>query len=156
MPLRISERNMLSVIEDIVVDLSRKDQNRLHINGAAVHGHWDGEALTRAIENLVSNAIKYGEPDSPITINLVAREGRVIIYVINQGKPIPIEDQEVLFQVYRRANAARTSGKKGWGIGLALVRGVAEAHGGSVSIDSANGRTTFLIDIPQDARPFQN
>jgi signal transduction histidine kinase len=61
-----------------------------------------------------------------------------------------------IFQVFRRAQAAKEGKKQGWGIGLPFVRAVAESHGGSVAIDSTVERgTTFLIDIPVDSRPFQ-
>jgi signal transduction histidine kinase len=77
--------------------------------------------------------------------------------VHNEGEPIPLEQIECIFQVFRRAVAAREGSKEGWGIGLPYVRNVAESHGGSVAVDSAAGRgTTFLIDVPTDARPFQD
>ena len=63
---------------------------------------------------------------------------------------------ETIFQVFRRAEAAKEGNIEGWGIGLPYVRSVAESHGGSVAVDSAVSRgTTFIIDMPRDARPFQ-
>jgi signal transduction histidine kinase len=77
--------------------------------------------------------------------------------VHNEGDPIPPNELESIFQVFRRAAAAKESEKRGWGIGLPYVRGVAESHGGSVLIDSAPGRgTTLSVDMPVDARPFRN
>jgi signal transduction histidine kinase len=79
-----------------------------------------------------------------------------MVSVHNEGESIPLHEQEMLFQAFRRAEAAKAGNKKGWGIGLALVRGVAEGHGGSIGLDSLPGTgTTFIIDIPIDARPFQ-
>jgi hypothetical protein len=53
--------------------------------------------------------------------------------------------------------AVAASGRRGWGLGLTLVKGMVEAHGGSITIDSAQGRgTTFVIELPLDARPFQS
>jgi signal transduction histidine kinase len=81
----------------------------------------------------------------------------MLLSVHNEGEPIPLEQIECIFQVFRRAVAAKEGNKEGWGIGLPYVRNVAESHGGSVAVDSAAGRgTTFLIDIPTDSRPFQN
>lgn len=75
----------------------------------------------------------------------------MITRVHNLAKAIPLE--EVLFQPFRRSHAAKQSGQVGWGIGLALVRGATEAHGGSIVVDSTPEQgTTFIIDIPQDAR----
>jgi signal transduction histidine kinase len=155
LPLKISECDILSIVRDVVVDLPITEQRRVHINGGAVRGCWDGNALRRAIENVVSNAFKYGTLSTPISIRIATINERMILSVHNEGKHIPIEEQETLFQPFRRSQAAKESGKRGWGIGLALVRGVAEGHGGSVVIDSLPGSgTTFLIDIPVDARPY--
>ena len=75
------------------------------------------------------------------------------VAVHNDGEPIPAEDTESIFQLYRRANVHKET--EGWGVGLPFVRRVAEAHGGSIMVSSttADG-TTFVIDIPADARPF--
>jgi signal transduction histidine kinase len=75
--------------------------------------------------------------------------------VNNYGEHIPVEQQENIFRAFQRlTDGARN---KGWGLGLAQVRTVAEAHGGSVGVDSLPERgTTFIIDIPCDARPFQS
>jgi signal transduction histidine kinase len=108
------------------------------------------------VENLVTNAVKYGSPDTLITVRISSHEARVILSVHNDGPPIPVEEQKGLFLPFRRSEAARASVQRGWGLGLALVRSVAEAHGGSIGLDSAPGTgTTFTIDVPQDARPFQ-
>jgi len=81
----------------------------------------------------------------------------MILTVHNEGEPIPADQFESIFQVFRRADAAKEGGKDGWGIGLPYVRSVAESHGGSVAVDSAVRRgTTFTIDIPVDSRPFQD
>jgi signal transduction histidine kinase len=118
-------------------------------------GWWDRSALKRAFENLVSNAVKYGRPETPITIRINEVHQRLVLWVHNEGDPIPPDEQESIFQMYRRAEAAKNSDKVGWGIGLPYVRAVAESHGGSIGVDSGGERgTTFIIDIPVDCRPF--
>jgi signal transduction histidine kinase len=121
-----------------------------------VRGYLAADALQRALENLVDNAVKYGAPSGAITIAVRETHGRGILTVHNQGAHIPPEKQETLFRAFQRLTDAETSGKSGWGLGLAQVRAVAEAHGGSIGIDSLPERgTTFIIDIPLDARPYQ-
>jgi signal transduction histidine kinase len=74
--------------------------------------------------------------------------------VHNEGAPIPPEAQETLFDPFMRAAGEHRA--QGWGLGLMLVRACAEAHGGSVHVDSAPGRgTTFTMRLPVDARPAQ-
>ncbi len=122
-----------------------------------VRGHVAPDALGRAVENLTSNALKYGAPSSPITLTVDETHGRGILTVHNHGPVIPPEQQETLFRAFQRLTEAETSGKSGWGLGLAQVRAVAEAHGGSIGVDSLPDHgTTFIIDIPLDARPYQD
>lgn len=157
MQLDVKEHEILSIVREALADMNREDVTRIRIEGAPQWGYWDGDSLRRVIENLLSNAFKYGDAGSPVTIQIDASNGRLILRVHNYGPPIPVEEREQLFQAFRRAESARASGKKGWGIGLALVRGVAEAHGGSVTIESsAKLGTTFTFDVPIDARPYLN
>ena len=122
-----------------------------------VRGHVAPDALGRAVENLTSNALKYGARERPITVTVGETHGRGFVTVHNHGPVIPAEQRETLFRAFQRLSGAETSGKSGWGLGLAQVRAVAEAHGGSIDVDSVPDRgTTFTIDIPLDARPFQD
>ena len=105
----------------------------------------------------MGNAVKYGAPDTPIRVKIALVNERVMLSVHNEGEPIPPEQMESIFQVFRRADAAKEGDIEGWGIGLPYVRSVAESHGGSVAVDSAVSRgTTFVLDIPLDARPLQS
>jgi signal transduction histidine kinase len=155
--LNLNEYEMIEIVQNIIKELSLIHGRRFTLDAKdRVKGYWDREAITRAIENVVLNAIKYGDSKEPITIKVYCENERVIISVHNFGNPIPIGEQETIFQAFRRAHSARASQQKGWGLGLPLVRGVAESHGGSVSVSSTHsGGTTFIIDIPIDARPFQ-
>jgi signal transduction histidine kinase len=130
---------------------------RFNVNGEPVHGWWGRDELRRVVENLVSNAIKYGAREHPVSIRYQAEHGRLQLSVHNEGDAIPPDLLETVFQVFRRAQAAKDGDSQGWGIGLPYVRTVAESHGGSIDVDSAAERgTTFTIDIPVDARPFQD
>ncbi|HZW12534.1 MAG TPA: HAMP domain-containing sensor histidine kinase [Noviherbaspirillum sp.] len=130
---------------------------RFEMSGDAIKGWWGRDAIKRALENLVSNAVKYGAPDTPVRITFQAWHERMLLSVHNHGEPIPPDQVESVFQVFRRAKAAKEGDQQGWGIGLPYVRSVAESHGGSIDVDSSQERgTTFSIDIPVDCRPFQN
>lgn len=155
--LEISKADVFEVLNEVTKDLSLIHGPRFIINGYSIFGFWDCNYLMRAFENLCSNAIKYGDSNSPITVSVKENHERVIVSVHNRGEPIPIEEQETIFQAYRRAHAARYGQQKGWGLGLPLIRAVAEAHGGSVGLTSTVEKgTTFTIDIPKDSRPYQN
>jgi signal transduction histidine kinase len=121
-----------------------------------VRGYFAPEPLRRAVENLASNAVKYGTSSRPITVTVRQTHDRAFVLVHNHGGHIPAEQQEMLFRAFVRLPEAESGGKRGWGLGLTQVRGAAEAHGGSIAVDSLPERgTSFTIDIPKDARPFQ-
>lgn len=155
--LALSHFDIREVATEVCKESSHTRGMRCHVVGESVHGWWGRDALKRAVENLMGNAFKYGGANTPITINVNETHGRLVMSVHNEGTPIPVEDQESIFQIFRRANGAKDGKHKGWGIGLPFVRAVAESHGGSVGIDSTLERgTTFIIDIPVDSRPFQD
>ena len=155
--LELSEFDMREVIAEVQSGTGAGAESRIVVqDGPAGRGWWDRSAMKRTLENLVSNALKYGSPHTPITISADDVLGRLRLAVHNAGAPIPPAEQERIFQMYRRLETARSAQAHGWGIGLPYVRAVAESHGGSIGLDSQAARgTTFIIDIPLDCRPFQ-
>jgi signal transduction histidine kinase len=154
--LRLEECDAMEIASEVCEQFNEVYGPRFQLTGDATKGWWDRETLKRAIENLVGNALKYGVPGTPIRIDIDTLHGRMMLAVHNDGEPIPPDQIECIFQVFQRARAAKEGDKPGWGIGLPYVRSVAESHGGSVSVDSAMERgTTFMMDLPLDARPFQ-
>jgi signal transduction histidine kinase len=151
--LSMSDFDIAGLVQEVHADATLLHGDRFVVDGAAITGHWDRAALKRALENLVGNAVKYGSPDTPITIRTEQLNARLVMSVHNEGAPIPPDEQECIFQMYRRAELARDAAQPGWGIGLPYVRAVAESHGGSVGLDTDVTRgTIFFIDIPLDGR----
>lgn len=152
-----TEFNFLDVVHEVVDQASAAYGPRFQIVGVSISGHWNREAIKRVIENLITNAVKYGTPDSAIRIDINEAHERLQIAVHNEGAPIPPNEQENIFLIFERSQSAKQRSSQGWGIGLPFVRSVAEGHGGTISVDSSAERgTTFLFDVPRDARPFQN
>jgi signal transduction histidine kinase len=110
---------------------------------------WGVLGIRRALQNLVANAVKYGGPDSPIIISLKRLNEWAVLAVHNDGSAIATADQQGLFEAFQRTIESETGKKKGWGLGLTLVKGVADAHGGTVKVESAKDiGTTFTLDLP--------
>jgi len=143
------------IMKNTVEDLINIHGDRIILKDSTeeINGYWDATAIKRMTENLVNNAVKYGSPDRPITLSLVKNEEIIEINIHNQGNPISDKDQKGIFEAYHRSASARNGVQKGWGIGLTLVRGFAEAHGGHANVKSSAAEgTTFSITIPQDSR----
>jgi PAS domain S-box-containing protein len=156
-PIRPSDCNALEVTQSAVEELKLIHGDRFvisqEIENEDYAGHWDCNGLRRMIENLCNNAVKYGSADQPITITLQKFNEKLHILVHNEGNPIPPDDQKSLFLPYRRAKSAESSGKRGWGIGLTLVKGLVDAHHGFISVKSHSFEgTTFDICLPIDFR----
>lgn len=155
--LELTEFDIAEVAKEVCQQLLSHGTNRYVITGGPIHGWWDRNAIKRVIENLVGNAIKYGSDAHPVRIQMTVTHGEMMLSVHNEGVPIPVEEQETVFQPFRRARIAKETGKKGWGIGLPYVRAVAESHGGSIVIESAaDVGTTFTLSMPLDARPHRD
>lgn len=132
------------------------DRFILETDRDSIAGFWNEDGLRRVIENLASNAVKYGYPQQLITVTLKQTGETAQIIVHNFGHPIPKDEQMELFEPFQRSHTAQSGSKKGWGLGLTLVKGVAEAHGGQVNVTSNESEgTRFIVTLPKDSRPFQ-
>jgi signal transduction histidine kinase len=149
-PLDFQTCDLNEEVEKIIQDLSLGDPTRLQYTGdKAVLGYWSVVGIRRALENLVNNAMKYGEPLTPICIRLTRHHDHVILSVHNYGGIISAEDQSKLFQAFQRTSQAESSEVRGWGLGLALVKGIADGHEGTVKVQSDKDfGTQFTLELP--------
>lgn len=109
----------------------------------------DPEAFARALWNLLDNAIKYSGASPTVFVTVDVRDGAVAISVRDRGVGIPRHEHDEIFTKFVRGRASREHGIKGTGIGLAMVRHIVEAHGGTVSVESTPGDgSTFTIVLP--------
>jgi PAS domain S-box-containing protein len=108
----------------------------------------DADLLTRAVENLVSNAIKYSPAGREVTVSVETSGVEVAIVVADQGYGIPAADQERIFEKFYRVPRLQDADVTGTGLGLALVREIAELHGGSISVRSeVHTGSTFTLRL---------
>jgi PAS domain S-box-containing protein len=114
----------------------------------------DAELLSRAAENLVSNAIKYSPAGTTVHVAVQhAPPGQIELEVADQGYGIPAQDRERIFEKFYRVPRPQDAGVPGTGLGLALVREIMELHGGSVRVASeVNGGSTFTLTLPVNAK----
>lgn len=109
----------------------------------------DSERLAQMVGNLLENAAQYTRAAGEAELTLRLLDGRARLSVSDTGAGIDPADLPHLFDRFYRGSAARAARPDGLGLGLAIVRFTAEAHGGSVSVSSEPGtRTSFVVDIP--------
>jgi len=108
----------------------------------------DPDLLRRALANLVANALRYGAEGTPVLIDSVQRNGVVEISICNQGQAIAAEHVPHLFERFYRCDASRNQPGDSGGLGLAIVRSIAQLHGGSVSVHSDSQETRFTLRLP--------
>lgn len=105
--------------------------------------------LREAIDNLVSNAVKYSPPDAVITIQVVKELQSVRINVADQGPGLTEQDRKDLFGAFRRLSALPTGGESSTGLGLSIARQLVDMHGGSIGADNLPERgCRFYITLP--------
>src|SRR4029079_11993024 len=90
----------------------------------------DPDKLTQILANLISNAIKYSPDGGVISIGAKEEGDDLHLWVTDEGLGIPPESQEAIFERYARVESGRHRGIKGIGLGLPIVRQIAELHGG--------------------------
>jgi signal transduction histidine kinase len=111
----------------------------------------DRDAVAQALMNLLDNAVKYSEhaEKKEVVVRVSERDRRISISVTDHGIGIPPAEQKKIFEKFYRVSTGLVHDVKGSGLGLSLVKHIAEAHRGTVSVESAPGRgSTFTVSLP--------
>ncbi|QEH37759.1 Sensor kinase CusS [Aquisphaera giovannonii] len=105
--------------------------------------------LSQAIGNLVDNALKYSEPGSPVTVSCRRDSATVLVAIEDRGCGMTPEEASAAFEPFYRSPRARKLGRSGVGLGLAVVRRIVAASGGTIAVESEPGRgSRFLLRLP--------
>jgi signal transduction histidine kinase len=108
----------------------------------------DMDALSQVLANLLSNAVRYTPRGGTITVRAERRPADLLVSVSNTGDRIPPEDLDHVFERFYRVEKSRDRARGGAGIGLAIVKQLVEAAGGSVGAESRDGLTRFWFSVP--------
>lgn len=129
-------------------------ERRIEVHhGGEVEVHWDPDRITQALTNLIGNAISYSPSDSTIRVRSAIEGERVVLEVNNLGEPIPAERLDSLFKPLSRGVRRVDLSTRSIGLGLFIVRSIAVAHGGEVTVTSTHEEgTTFRLRLPRTVR----
>lgn len=111
----------------------------------------DPDRIVQTLTNLLSNAIKFSEPGSTVWIGneLTASESRLLITVKDQGRGIPADKLQLIFERFQQVDVSDSRKKGGTGLGLAICRSIVEQHDGKIWVESTLGEgSTFYITLP--------
>ena len=132
----------------------------VEIESAPEEQMWDREAVSRALLNLIDNAVKYSGDRKLLHIRLAEDEEFVTIEVRDEGIGISDDDLERIFEPYYRAQFSDTQTRRGAGLGLTLVQQIVQSHNGKIEVESApGGGSTFRLRFPRShpaATPERN
>jgi signal transduction histidine kinase/GAF domain-containing protein len=109
----------------------------------------DPMRIEQVLGNLVANALKYADPGAPVSVEVRRADGEARVLVTNRGPGIPAEQLPRLFERYFRTPSARAGAVSGSGLGLYIAKGLVDAHGGRIGVESRPGETTtFHFTLP--------
>lgn len=137
----------------VMEPLAREKDITLNRELSPVEASVDADAIQQALVNLLDNAIKFSPPGSAVTVTLANHEERRTwtLAVRDEGPGIPSHEHGRIFERFYRPGDELRRETQGTGIGLSLVRSIAEAHGGQANIESEPGKgSTFTLALPTD------
>ena len=128
------------------------DRLKLKLPKYEVDAIYDESVMKRVFENLISNAFKYGNTDSDVTLSMMDTEDLIIMDIHNFGDPISKEHWADIFKFLRRFEGKKRQKRNSWGIGLAFVKAAVEGHKGKITFSSDEHEgTRFVVELPKNA-----
>jgi PAS domain S-box-containing protein len=147
-PTRVSAAQLVGDAVEVETPLAASSSRELALDVApGLPEVWaDRDRLLQVFENLIGNALKFTKPGGRITVGAASGAGEVLFWVADTGPGIKADDLPHLFDRFWQARKAERSGA---GLGLPIVKGIIEAHGGKVSVESTPGHgSTFYFTVP--------
>lgn len=156
----IPERVMFDLSDEVikVFDFFEAwaEERKIHLKFQGKSCLIEGDPLMyrRAINNLISNALRYTPEGQSVTVSIAEQRNKVQFTVENPGKPISEEHLPRLFDRFYRVDPSRQRKGEGSGIGLAIVKSIVIAHHGKISVESDEESTRFTISVPRNEKQF--
>ncbi|MGX8011127.1 sensor histidine kinase [Mesorhizobium sp. ORM8.1] len=145
---------VIETIGEVYGDVAEDDGKSLLtkiIPGAKWYIHGDRDLLMQMLANLVENALRHCPPGTTIELSLTRQGDRVLVTVGDNGPGIPAEERENVFRRLYRLDSSRTT--PGSGLGLSLVKAVADLHGATIKLEDRNPGLAVMVNFPATRSP---
>ena len=139
---------LAQIIDDFYPTLSELNKKIELNNEQQIMLVADPDKLGRVFNNLIKNAINYSAENSNIRINVRKNEYNIIVDIINEGRQIPEEKLDQIFEKFYRLDSSRISKTGGSGLGLAIAKDIVQLHGGQIKAISSEKETLFRVELP--------
>lgn len=139
---------LAQIIDDFYPTLSELNKKIELNNEQQIMLVADPDKLGRVFNNIIKNAINYSAENSNIRINVRKNEYNIIVDIINEGRQIPKEKLDQIFEKFYRLDSSRISKTGGSGLGLAIAKDIVQLHGGQIKAISSEKETLFRVELP--------
>lgn len=141
---------MLMQMADEFYPMLSANENTIDLKaGENIRIYADPEKLARVFQNILKNAAAYSFPGTAIAIRTEEMEREIVITFENEGRTIPKQKLDTIFEKFYRLDDARTTDKGGAGLGLAIAKEIVLLHGGNITAESENEKTIFRVELPR-------
>lgn len=141
--------NLIQQAIDTVFSMAKEQEITLSANSDSIEFQGDRNRLIQTLINLLSNAIKFSPTDSTVTVSSKLQDDSVLFSVEDEGRGIPLDKLETIFERFQQVDASDSRKKGGTGLGLAICRHIVKQHGGKIWVDSIYGEgSTFYFSLP--------
>jgi signal transduction histidine kinase len=150
LPLTRASMDLETTCRHVVDELATSHPHRVlrFEPSGDLHGVWDADRLAQVVSNLAGNALHHGDEGAAVVVSARGEGEQVVLAVHNEGRPIPPEDLERIFEPLVQSESRGASAHLG--LGLFIVREIVDAHGGRVGVTSSRAEgTTFTVWLPR-------
>ena len=144
----LTQLSLIEAADDLASEAVQR-RIRVSIEGGPASAWGDPDLLRVVLDNLIGNAVKYGEEGTEVLVNLRPIGAGLRVEVTNHGIGIPVDRFPELFEKFHRLQDPRLRSRKGTGVGLYLVKRIVELHGGTVGVEGEYGQwIRFWFELP--------
>jgi signal transduction histidine kinase len=148
-PRQCSLTKIIQSSIDAVQAFAERHNVRLEGLDYQVSAYGDADRIVQVLVNMLSNAIKFSQSGSSVTITALPVDGQVEVRVADTGRGIPAHLKDAVFEKFQQVSTTDATEKGGTGLGLPICKEIIELHGGKIGVDSEEGKgSTFWFRMP--------